>query len=880
MMHRVTATTLAMAILSVAVTAASIWAAEANSAATPAAGPGGVVLDENSLWRTFDVRRHAYVRSADGKLERKQVTWYWGALAAKAVAAPASAALPPADWAGPDFDDISWPRNRLPLFASGTGEKINYDTGLIVLRGKFQVADPAAVKDLRLALAYYGGAAVYVNGKEVARGNLPAAATGTDLLAEDYPVEAVTTPEGKPLHPDDQKNVDRLALRERKLPDVQIPVALLRKGVNVLAIEVHAAAVPEAAFKGSDTHAGWPPIGLRAIRLTASPAGSVDPNLARPNGMQLWNCSPWETVTVFDYGNEPVRPITFFGARNGVFSGRLMVSSNQAIKGLKASVTELVQGDKGDKIPASAIRLRCAQPTTPATVNAGLSWTPSDRFDALLDTIPSDVAVNANKQGSPAGKNWTAGAVAPLWITVRIPKDAKPGIYEGAVTVSADGLAATTVPVKLTVHDWTLPDPKDFRSSVCGYCLPETLAAQYNVALWSERHLELMGQSLAMMAELNSHQVLVNLSINWYGIEGVGGNQQSEVRWIKQADGTFKYDFSVFDKHLDVVAKSIGKPRPLRLNCWVAESKPYGKLWDEPKTLREQGGYVTTLDPATGKLDQMAQPCPGTPESLAFWKPVLDEIRKKIEARGWWDVTCVGHSHPYGGIDPAVVDVYRKIWPDGVWAITAHGGTLGSSFAGTEKGVAGMPVRYSEGVWTIPQPKVRGGRVLLDPKRPSLWYGGRHFPMNPTPLEQIRWVHELHLLEQCDGTQLGADVFPRKLATGGGYDFEACNRGDLGPTTGGGTRAILGAGPDGLLTTERYEAFREGEELAEAVLFLEQALQSKKLSGDLEQRVNQCLDARSGGMVRDWYQSANATEQDGKLLTLAGEAAAAMSGNK
>ena len=196
---------------------------------------------------------------------------------------------------------------------------------------------------------------------------------------------------------------------------------------------------------------------------------------------------------------------------------------------------------------------------------------------------------------------------------------------------------------------------------------------------------------------------------------------------------------------------------------------------------------------------------------------------------------------------------------------------------GTDKSPP-MPIGYSEGVWVIPSPTARGYRSLLDPKRPQcLWYVTRQYlPTNYSPLAHVRGSQEACILRQCDGDQLGADIFPRKGA-GGRYDFEANNRGDLGPSANG-TLAILAPGPDGPVASERFEMFREGEELSEAVLFLQRALQDKKISGDLEQRVNRCLDFRSDAMVRGWFGFTDFAEQDAKLLALAGEVAAAVQG--
>ena len=80
----------------------------------------------------------------------------------------------------------------------------------VCLRGKFAVTDPAAVKGLSLSVGYQGGLVVYVNGKEVKREHIEAGKT----LAEG--------PAGE----------------DCKLTGLAIPSNLLRKGVNVIGLEV------------------------------------------------------------------------------------------------------------------------------------------------------------------------------------------------------------------------------------------------------------------------------------------------------------------------------------------------------------------------------------------------------------------------------------------------------------------------------------------------------------------------------------------------------------------------------------------------------------------------------------------------------------------
>ena len=45
------------------------------------------------------------------------------------------------------------------------------------------------------------------------------------------------------------------------------------------------------------------------------------------------------------------------------------------------------------------------------------------------------------------------GRIQALWMGVEVPDSAAPGVYEGTLTVAPEGLAATTLPVRLTVSD-------------------------------------------------------------------------------------------------------------------------------------------------------------------------------------------------------------------------------------------------------------------------------------------------------------------------------------------------------------------------------------------------------------------------------------------
>jgi len=168
-----------------------------------------------------------------------------------------------------------------------------------------------------------------------------------------------------------------------------------------------------------------------------------------------------------------------------------------------------------------------------------------------------------------------------------------------------------------------------------------------------------MGKSHALMAEVGSRQVYLNLSQS--GIYPLSPNVEV-LRWVKQPDGSAKPDFTVVDKYLDMVAKSVGTPLPLRLNVWN-ETNGGGK---------PQRPSAPLLDPATNKIERISQPAFDTDEAAAFWRPVFAEVLKRIKARGWLDVTALGWVANQNPPPEEFTELAKTVWPEAVWACLTH----------------------------------------------------------------------------------------------------------------------------------------------------------------------------------------------------------------
>ena len=185
-----------------------------------------------------------------------------------------------------------------------------------------------------------------------------------------------------------------------------------------------------------------------------------------------------------------------------------------------------------------------------------------------------------------------------------------------------------------------------------------------------------------------------------------------------------------------------------------------------------------------------------------------------------------------------------------------------------------MPVRHADCVWYASHPVARGYQVLAKPRAFTVRFGYRGSQFDNTPLTDWRRTAEDMIRSGHDGVgDFGINMFPLKKPTGG-YACWRVGAARTGPLRAERTMAILAPGPDGPVATERFEMFREGVELAEALLFIERAVKDKTLSADLHKRADAYLNARGKGFVGSWcgvrYMQG---EEDAKLLGLAGEVA-------
>ncbi|HUT32057.1 MAG TPA: glycoside hydrolase domain-containing protein [Planctomycetota bacterium] len=785
-----------------------------------AADTGPPLLGTQSQWRCFFVWQEELVQWESGELTRFRSVKGAPKPIEKVDGKPEASAAAPGGWTAAEFDDSSWACSPGPIVHTPHRR----DLAAILLRGKFELAEPA---DLTLALSWRGGAIVYLNGKELVRANLPAGAIAPGAPGEPYPKAAYVDAEGKLLFaPPREAEPEGMKLRVRTLSH-KVPASAVRQGLNVLAVELHRAPTSELLYTAvvPKTPRGdkpqWSMVGLEELSL----GGGKGPQAS----LAVWPGNPLLDVFDADPGEPGMagKPVRLAGARNGAFSGVVMVRSPEAVKGLKVEPGALKLADGDAVIPASAWRVRFAVPGDAPPVGAASRRPQGAAFLGVLAEAPPENA-----------------AAVPVWLTVRVGGDAKPGEYKGVLRVSVNAAAPAEVPVELSVADFALPEPRSYTCFTGIAESPESVALQYGVPLWSEEHWKLLDRVFAHLGQVGVRMVLIPVVAKTHR-----GNDQSMVRWVKQADGSLKPDFGVVERYLDLVAKHLGTGP---LVCWyVWMPSQGGGAWgatpDKPKN--EKPTPITVLDPATGQAQDGEAPDWGTPQSVPFWKPVFDGLRERLAKRGLEKSAALGLVCDFTPSKQTVEDL-RAVAPELRWVVHAHGLTLK---------FAGQPVAEAAHVWGVKEPRTSDDKLkrygwknaIITTVFPR--YGaGSMGHVNPTsPVGVYHALLEGYQASGYDGVNdLGADFWPvvkmqrrELLPLSARYGYR--DRPGSPPMTHG---SLLFPAKDGPVATVRFEVLRLGVQEAEARIFIEKALEEPakraKLGDELAARAQGLLDER------------------------------------
>ena len=239
--------------------------------------------------------------------------------------------------------------------------------------------------------------------------------------------------------------------------------------------------------------------------------------------------------------------------------------------------------------------------------------------------------------------NIPAGRKQPVWMTVNVPSNAKPGKYRGKLTVSSSNAKSRSLPVELIVSDHILPPDSDWTFHLDLWQNPYSVARYENVPLWSEAHFEAMRPVMRMLAEAGQKSVTATImSRPWNGqTEDAFGSMVTKIRRI---DGTWLYDYTIFDRWVEFMF-SLGIDK--QINCY--SMIPWALEFD----------YIdqATSSPAT------FQAAPGSEEYNEYWGAFIADFARHLKAKGWFEKTMIAMDERPLESMQAVLGLIRKVEP-------------------------------------------------------------------------------------------------------------------------------------------------------------------------------------------------------------------------
>ena len=213
-----------------------------------------------------------------------------------------------------------------------------------------------------------------------------------------------------------------------------------------------------------------------------------------------------------------------------------------------------------------------------------------------------------------------AGSCRGLWLTVQVPQSVNPGMYKGAVELVCNG-KRTKLKYTVQVLDRVLPAPKEWAFHLDLWQNPYAIARVHNVELWSDEHFNVLRPYMLKLASAGQKAITATLIDRpWDGqtYDPFG----SMVTWVRKADGTWWYDFTIFDRWVEFMM-SCGIDK--EITCfsmipWKLSFRYYDQATHSHK-------YINCA--------------PGEEAYTQFWGGMLSSFAAHLKEKGWFEKTFI-----------------------------------------------------------------------------------------------------------------------------------------------------------------------------------------------------------------------------------------------
>lgn len=245
----------------------------------------------------------------------------------------------------------------------------------------------------------------------------------------------------------------------------------------------------------------------------------------------------------------------------------------------------------------------------------------------VLDTIPRlDMAARSTR---------------PVWITIQIPGDAKPGVYQGTLMVEATRDVSLPFDFQVEVLPLNIPSPEKWSFHLDLWQNPFSVARYHKVKPWSPEHFQLLEPYLRLLADAGQKCLTVSIIHQPWGGQTFDPFE-SMIQWIRSGDGSWAFDYEIFDRYVEFARACGIKPW---INCY---------------SMVPWTNKVRYLDEAAGDFQEITAE-PGEPAFEELWGAFLPAFATHLEEKGWLGETAIAmDERPLKLMEPTIELVRQK----------------------------------------------------------------------------------------------------------------------------------------------------------------------------------------------------------------------------
>ena len=211
--------------------------------------------------------------------------------------------------------------------------------------------------------------------------------------------------------------------------------------------------------------------------------------------------------------------------------------------------------------------------------------------------------------------------VRPVWLSLNIPSDAKPGIYKGSIEIETEKHKAV-LQLEIDVQNQLLPIQHDWKFRLDLWQNPCVIADYHGVKPWSHEHKSLLKQHLKLYADVGGK------CITTYAVYSPWADityriNETMIEWTKLQNDKWEFDYSIFDQYVQL-AMEMGIDKAITIYTPI----PYNNRfrYKDEKT----GNYI---------FDSWA---PESESYKTFWNIFLTDLKFHLEKKGWFEKTYLG----------------------------------------------------------------------------------------------------------------------------------------------------------------------------------------------------------------------------------------------